>query len=160
MKELKITTSFIAYDDMGELPEEVFSLMNLAVNSREKAYAPYSKFKVGAAILMGNGEVVLGNNQENACYPSGLCAERVAIYHAGAVYPNVTIKTLAITVASTNYKIENPAPPCGACRQAIAEYEVKQKAPIAIYFMGERGKILKSDSVKDLLPFLFDNSFL
>ncbi|NAS32288.1 cytidine deaminase [Flavobacteriaceae bacterium R38] len=160
MKELKLTTSFIVYDGLKELPEEVRYVMDQAILSREKAYAPYSAFKVGTAILLENEEVVVGNNQENACYPSGLCAERVAIYHAGAVYPDVNIKTIAITVASSNYKVEDPAPPCGACRQAIAEYEVKQNTPIAIYFMGETGKIIKSDSVKNLLPFLFDQSFL
>ena len=160
MKEIKITTSFTSYDHLEELPDEVQSLMNQAVISREKAYAPYSEFKVGAAILMENQEMVVGNNQENASYPSGLCAERVAVYHAGAVYPDIKIKTIAITVASNKYKVEEPAPPCGACRQALAEYEIKQKAPITVFFMGEQGKILSSDSVKNLLPFLFDSSFL
>ncbi|NER15002.1 cytidine deaminase [Leptobacterium flavescens] len=160
MKELKITTSFTVYEQLEELPEEILSLMQKAVESRQKAYAPYSEFRVGAALLLDNGEVVLGNNQENACYPSGLCAERVAIYHAGAIYPDARITAIAITASSDNYEVKDPAPPCGACRQSIAEYEIKQKQPIPIYFMGKSGKILKSDSVKNLLPLTFDSSFL
>ncbi len=134
--------------------------MNKAHEAREKAYAPYSSFKVGAALELESGEIILGNNQENAAYPSGLCAERVAVFHAGATHPNAIIKNMAITAKSLNNKVTSPVAPCGACRQVLAEYEVKQKEPLAIYFMGETGKIIKANSIKDLLPLLFDNSQL
>ena len=110
--------------------------------------------------MLDNGEVVIGNNQENASYPSGLCAERTAIYYAGAKYPNAKILKMALTAGSKSQTTTIPIPPCGACRQAIAEYEVKQDSPIEIYFMGETGKIVKSESLANLLPLGFDRSFL
>ena len=134
--------------------------MNKAQKAREDAYAPYSRFRVGAALALQSGEIIIGNNQENAAFPSGLCAERVAIFHAGATNPNATIKTMAITARSLQHKVTEPIPPCGACRQAIAEYEIKQESPIAIYFMGETGKVAKAASIADLLPLLFDKSYL
>jgi len=134
--------------------------MKQAAKARKKAYAPYSKFSVGVAIQLENGEVVTGNNQENASYPSGLCAERTAIYYAGAQFPNVKILKLVITAGSQNKITTSPIPPCGACRQAIAEYEVKQETPIEIYFMGETGKVIKSNSLANLLPLVFDKSVL
>ena len=136
------------------------SLMIQAIEIRKKAYAPYSKFRVGAAILLDNGKIVLGSNQENAAYPSGLCAERVAIFQAGAIYPDAKIVKMAITAASDTNPTIAPIPPCGACRQSIAEYEFKQETPIEIYFMGEIGEVYKSDSMKNLLPFMFDKNFL
>ncbi|WP_340066149.1 cytidine deaminase [Ascidiimonas aurantiaca] len=160
MKPLHITTSFAVYEDMLSLPPEIQSLMDEAVLARKRAYAPYSKFNVGAAILLENGEVVTGNNQENASYPSGLCAERVAVYYAGARFPRVSIKAIAVTAASETYEVKNPAPPCGACRQSLLEYEVKQKADIPVYFMGAAGTVIYSASVRNLLPLSFDNSFL
>ena len=134
--------------------------MEKAIEARKNAYAPYSKFSVGAAILLDNDEVVTGNNQENASYPSGLCAERTAIYYAGAQYPDAKILKMALTAGSRINQTITPIPPCGACRQAIAEYEVKQESPIEIYFMGETGKVVKSNSLANLLPLGFDRSFL
>lgn len=160
MKEIKIESTFTVFDNINELPQEVSFLMEKAMGAREKAYAPYSKFSVGAAILLDNDEIVMGNNQENASYPSGLCAERTAIYYAGAHYPNAKIVRMAITAGSQTRQTLEPVPPCGACRQAIAEYEVKQDAPIEIYFMGETGKVIKSNSLADLLPLGFDKSVL
>ena len=160
MKEIKIESTLYAYDSLTELPEDIQSLMKEAVEARDKAYAPYSKFNVGAALLLDNGKVVTGSNQENASYPSGLCAERTAIYYAGAKYPEAQIVKMAITAASQNKKTTEPIPPCGACRQAIAEYEVKQNNPIVIYFMGETGKVVKSNSLANLLPFVFDKTSL
>ncbi|NQW36977.1 MAG: cytidine deaminase [Flavobacteriales bacterium] len=160
MKSVNITATFTIYDGIGELPEPAQNLMEQAVLARENAYAPYSNFSVGAAILLDNDKIILGNNQENAAYPSGLCAERVAIYSAAANFPNVGIKALAITATSKTKDLDTPVAPCGSCRQAIAEYEVKQKAPIPIYFMGKIGKVAKSDSLKDLLPLAFDKTFL
>ncbi|WP_430411925.1 cytidine deaminase [Kordia sp.] len=160
MQEIKITTTLTCYDHIEELPQSVQELMESAVEARKKAYAPYSKFRVGVALLLENGKVILGNNQENAAYPSGLCAERVAIFHAGAEYPGITIKQIAITATSDNHINKTPIPPCGSCRQSIAEYEMRQESPIEIYFMGGEGKIMKSNSLKDLLPLVFDKSYL
>jgi len=160
MKEINITTSFTIFDSLKELPEEIQDLMNQAVEIRKKAYAPYSNFRVGAALLLDNGKIVLGSNQENAAYPSGLCAERVAIFHAGSIYPEAKITKMAITAASDTNQTTAPIPPCGSCRQSIAEYEIKQDTPIEIYFMGEIGEIYKSSSLKNLLPLMFDKKFL
>ena len=160
MKEVKVESTFYVYDDLKEIPLNVQQLMQKASEARDNAYAPYSKFHVGAAILLENGEIISGNNQENASYPSGLCAERTAIYYAGARYPKAKILTMVIIAGSTKNVTSKPIPPCGACRQAIAEYEVKQETPIEIYFMGEIGKVVKSNSLANLLPLLFDKSVL
>ncbi|WP_178984350.1 cytidine deaminase [Winogradskyella helgolandensis] len=160
MKEVKIETTLQVYDDINELPKAIQNLMNTAIEARENAYAPYSKFNVGAAILLDNSIVVIGSNQENACYPSGLCAERTAIYYAGAKYPKAKILKMAITASSQNQVTDKPIPPCGACRQSIAEYEIKQDQPIEIYFMGAQGKVVKSNSLANLLPLLFESSVL
>ena len=160
MKKIEIKTSFTVYQSLDELPQEIQSLMQQAVEVRKNAYAPYSKFKVGTALLLDNGKVVLGSNQENAAYPSGLCAERVAIFQSGAIYPDAKIIKMAITAASDTNQTLAPIPPCGSCRQSIYEYEFKQNTPIAIYFMGVSGEIYKSDSIKNLLPLSFDKNFL
>lgn len=160
MKEISITSSFSIYDSTNELSEDVQNLMKQAVEIRKKAYAPYSQFRVGAALLLDNGKIILGSNQENAAYPSGLCAERVAIFHAGSVYPDAKILKIVITAASDTNQTKAPIPPCGSCRQSIAEYEIKQDTPIEIYFMGEIGEVYKSVSLKNLLPFMFDKKFL
>ncbi|WP_025743225.1 cytidine deaminase [Aquimarina pacifica] len=160
MKEVEIKSILEVYDDFDELPGDIQDLMKKSMEIRDKAYAPYSDFFVGAALLLENKEIVLGNNQENACYPSGLCAERTALYYAGANFPDVPIIRMALSAKSLKYQLLTPTPPCGACRQAIAEYEVKQKKPIEIYFMGETGKVVKSCSLSNILPLIFDNSYL
>lgn len=160
MKEVKLETTLLVYSDIAELPTDIQDLMNVAITARDTAYAPYSRFNVGAAILLDNGEVVSGSNQENASYPSGLCAERTAIYYAGAKYPNARILKMALSASSLNQVTDTPIPPCGACRQAIAEYEIKQEQPIEIYFMGAKGKVAKSNSLANLLPVGFDRSYL
>ena len=160
MKEITINTQLYVFESIQELPNDVYKLMQEAISVRKNAYAPYSKFNVGAAILLDNGEISVGSNQENAAYPSGLCAERVAIFHAGAVYPQAKIVKIAITAGSTTSITTKPIPPCGACRQSIFEYEFRQEVPIEIYFMGETGEIYKSDSIQNLLPLSFDKSLL
>ncbi len=160
MKKITISTEFNVFESIEQLPEEIKILMEEAIAIRKKAYAPYLKFRVGAAILLDNGKTVLGSNQENAAYPSGLCAERVAIFQAGAIYPNAKILKLAISATSDAKPVTAPIPPCGSCRQSIAEYEFKQNTPIEIYFMGESGEIYKSDSLTNLLPLVFDKNFL
>lgn len=160
MKEININTKFLVFDNVADLPTDVQDLMRQAVEIRKKAYAPYSKFSVGAAILLDNGKVVLGSNQENAAYPSGLCAERVAIFQAGAIYPDANILKIAISATSEQNPVTSPIPPCGSCRQSIAEYEMRQENDIEIYFMGEVGDIYLSESLKNILPFVFDKKYL
>jgi cytidine deaminase len=160
MKQIDITSTFTVYDSVSELPAAIAGLMDQAVAIRKKAYAPYSRFRVGAALLLDNGKIVLGSNQESAAYPSGLCAERVAIFQAGAIYPDVKILKIVISATSDTNPTSAPTPPCGACRQSISEYEFKQDYPIEIYFSGETGAVYKSDSLKNLLPFTFDKNFL
>lgn len=160
MEQKKITTTFDVYQDLDSLPTEVRFLMQKAIGARENAYAPYSKFKVGAAVALENGAFVIGSNQENAAYPTGLCAERVAIFSAGANYPGVSIVQIAITAAAPNYELDQPVTSCGACRQALLEYENKQQTPIEVYFMGATGTIIKTDAISKLLPLNFNSSFL
>lgn len=160
MKEVKIESTLYVFESLDDTPKDIQKLMQAAIEVRDKAYAPYSRFHVGAALLLDNGAVISGSNQENASYPSGLCAERTAIFYAGAQYPKAKVLKMAITAASQNQKTNNPIPPCGACRQSIAEYEFKQEQPIEIYFMGETGSVMKSSSLSNLLPFSFDASNL
>ncbi len=160
MKKISITSQFTVYDSLEELPIETLNLFEQAIATRKKAYAPYSKFRVGAAILLDNGKIILGSNQENAAYPSGLCAERVAIFQASTLYPEAKILKLVISAASDTHTTTSPIPPCGACRQSIAEYEIKQKSPIQIFFAGETGEVYKSDTIKNLLPLLFNKNLL
>ena len=160
MKKIEIATSAILFSDVSELSLEDKLLMGKAVEARKKAYAPYSKFNVGAALLLENNEIVLGNNQENAAYPSGMCAERVAIWKAGSEFPGVKILKLAITASSSIKKVDKPVGPCGACRQSLSEYEIKQQQSFEVLFMGEVGEIVKTQSLLSLLPFSFDSSYL
>ena len=160
MEEVKLETILKVYEDISELPDDIQQLMQSAIEARDNAYAPYSKFNVGAALLLENGEVIIGSNQENASYPSGLCAERTAVYYAGAKYPKSKILKMAISASSQNQVTDKPIPPCGACRQAIAEYEIKQDSPIEIFFVGAKGKVIQSESLANLLPLLFENSVL
>ncbi len=155
-----ISCQIEAYESENTLQPEDKSLMEAAVNARSGSYAPYSKFNVGAALLLEDGTVVKGSNQENASYPSGLCAERVAIFAAGANYPTKKIVAIAISVASKLHLVDRPAAPCGNCRQAILEYEVKQETPISILMQGAQGAVYKSESLVNLLPLSFDGSFL
>jgi cytidine deaminase len=160
MKEINITSTFTVYDSVLELPNDILLLMEQAIKIRKKAYAPYSHFRVGVAIELDNDKIVLGSNQENAAYPSGLCAERVALFSAGALYPEAKIIKMTISATADHNPTLTPIPPCGACRQSISEYEIKQEQPIEIYFMGESGNVYKSDSLKNLLPLLFDKKLL
>ncbi|MFC5047327.1 cytidine deaminase [Aquimarina hainanensis] len=160
MKEIKHTTEAYIYKNIDMLPQEDQVLMNNAIEAKNKAYAPYSKFSVGAALLLENGQIILGNNQENAAYPSGMCAERVAIWKAGSDFPGVTIKKLAIVASSSTYVVNKPISPCGACRQTLSEYEINQNSAIEILFMGAVGEVYKVDSIISLLPFSFDSSFV
>ena len=157
MRKIEVSTSATIYTDISELSKEDNLLMHKAIEARKKAYAPYSKFHVGAALLLDNGETVLGNNQESASYPSGMCAERVAIWKAGSMYPEMKI---AITASSTITNVNKPIGPCGACRQTLSEYEINQKTPFQVIFMGEVGEVVVTESLLSLLPFSFDSTYL
>lgn len=159
--ELKsITIPIQVYRDESELSEADRILLARAVQQLEKAYAPYSRFKVGVALLLSNGEIVTGNNVENAAYPMCLCAEQAAIGAASARFPEVPILSLAVTVKHENKEIEEPAGPCGACRQVISEAEDRHGRDVNILMRGSSGPIFKVKSAKDLLPISFSGAFL
>jgi len=160
MKEINTGTSAFIFQDIDELSTIDKNLMEAAIQAAKNAYAPYSGFSVGAALLMDDNSIIIGNNQENAAYPSGMCAERVAIWKAGSSYPNKKVKKIAITAVSSNKKLDKPVGPCGACRQTLLEYEVNQKGAMEIFFMGEIGNVIKANSIASLLPFSFDSSYL
>ncbi|MEG1498324.1 MAG: cytidine deaminase [Bacteroidales bacterium] len=156
----QISISYDEFSSLEELSSKDRELLEKATQSAQNAYAPYSKFCVGAALRLSNGLIILGNNQENAAFPSGLCAERVAVFSAGANYPNMPIETLAITAHSTLTPVDHPIAPCGACRQSLIEYEHKYKQKIRIILRGHTGKIAIFDGIESLLPFQFGSDEL
>ncbi len=143
------------FDSINELSEGDQKLLNEAAKACEKAYAPYSEYNVGAALLLDNGKIITGNNQENVAYPSGLCAERVAMFYASSQYPDAKILTIAITARSHNFTISQPVTPCGSCRQVMAEYENRQQQAVRVILSGETGKIQLINNVDTLLPLAF-----
>ena len=144
---------FTAASQMDPADQE---LVAAAIEAQKGSYSPYSHFQVGAALRLANGIIVKGANQENAAYPSGICAERAAMFWAGANYPDVPMDTLAIAGADKGVLCDNPASPCGACRQVMAEYQKKHGVPMKIILVGAR-HISKFACVDDLLPFIFDS---
>ena len=160
MRREQFICPYEVYDSMEELPIQDAELMRKAHEAARHAYAPYSKFNVGAAVRMSNGAVVLGNNIENAAYPSGLCAERVAMFGAMAQYPGVAIEALAITAWSAMNAINEPVAPCGACRQVMVEVEQMSKRPLRVLCQGDTGSIMVFDGVETLMPFIFLDKFL
>lgn len=151
----QVVISFKELNGVDELSASDQELMQKAVRAAKDAYAPYSQFRVGAALLMENGEIITGNNQENAAYPLGLCAERVAFFSAGSHYPGMRIVACAITAQSDRFVIKQPVTPCGACRQAMSEYEENQQTPIRVLMMGAEGKVWEMNGVRSLLPLGF-----
>ena len=160
MEFKRITSEIKVYDTVQDLPKPALELMRAATGIKTDAYSPYSDFQVGAALRLANGEIIKGNNQENSSYPAGLCAERVALFYASANFPEHSVDMMALTASPINAPNDQPVPPCGSCRQVIAEYEYKFNKPMEILFMGDRGKVLAVDSIKALLPLAFDRSFL
>lgn len=158
--KLVISTEIEVYASVKDLTKKDAQLILEAKKMVKLAYAPYSNFQVGAALLLENDQIITGNNQENAAYPSGLCAERVAIFSASAHYPKQAIKTIAISVKSKNTVVNQPLSPCGACRQVIAEYENKFKKPIRIIMTGEKGAVYIAQSIESLLPLMFSKKYL
>jgi len=138
---------------LRELPDDERLWIDTAVISSKQAYAPYSEFNVGAAVVLVTGQIVTGNNQENAAYPSGMCAERVALFYAGARYPDIPVKAIVV-VATKNQIVQQYISPCGACRQVLLETEKRYRQPIRILLYG--GDVVYSiDSAELLLPLSF-----
>lgn len=150
-----ITVAYTEVSDTSQLAEGDRDLLREAWEASESAYAPYSKFNVGAAVRLANDLTLRGNNQENGAYPSGICAERVAVFSASAMYPGVPIKSLAVVAKTDVFKLTNPVTPCGACRQVISEYEMLSGEPIRILLQGNSGKIWILDGIANLLPLMF-----
>lgn len=152
MKEIRLETNIKVYA-WDELTKEDTVLVNAAKDATQQAYAPYSTFCVGVAVLLENGEIVTGSNQENAAYPSGLCAERVALFHANHQYPHVPIVSLAIAAKTGDSFVETISP-CGACRQVLLEAEQRYGKPMKILLYGSREVVVASSAVS-LLPLCF-----
>ncbi|HIE73015.1 MAG TPA: cytidine deaminase, partial [Flavobacteriales bacterium] len=146
MKEEKIELTFTRAK-LEELSQSEQDLIANTQHAFSNAYAPYSGFLVGASVLLENGEIINGSNQENAAYPSGLCAERVALFYAGAKYPEVAIKTIAISAKSKTFEIDDVVSPCGACRQVMAEYQQKQGQDIRLLLHSPNDEVLIANSV-------------
>ena len=160
MKEITISTKIKVYESAEELPAEYQRLLESARAARNHAYAPYSNFRVGAAVLLENGTILQGANLENAAYSMCICAERTALGNAAMHYPQSVVKAIAVTVKSKRKTIAQPASPCGACRQVISEAEDRQKKDIATILQGAEGEIYVLDSGKALLPIGFHGGFL
>jgi len=149
------TVAYSEFSGITNLDEPDRNLLNKAWEASESAYAPYSRFNVGAALALENGMVFKGNNQENGAYPSGICAERVAVFAASASCPGVPIKSIAVVARTEVFDLANPVTPCGACRQVISEYETLSGQPIRIILQGSSDKIWIFDGIENLLPFMF-----
>ena len=153
-KEIKI--AYIEYESLDQLDPQDRELAEAAIEATKGSYAPYSGFNVGAAVRLDTGEIVKGANQENAAYPSGLCAERTALFYASASRPDKAMTALAIAASQNGKLCSTPATPCGACRQVMAQYQTKSGKPMSILLVGAE-KIWKFSKVDDLLPLIFDS---
>ena len=153
-KEIKIT--YAEYDSLDQLDPKDFELAQAAIEATSLSYAPYSNFNVGAAVMFEDGVIIKGANQENAAYPSGMCAERTALFYASASRPDKAMTAIAITAGQNGKLCEMPATPCGACRQVMAQYQEKSGRPMEILLIGSK-KIWKFSKVDDLLPLIFDS---
>ena len=153
-KEIKI--AYAEYDSIGQLDANDRKLAEAAIDAISQSYAPYSRFNVGAAVMLEDGEIIKGSNQENAAYPSGLCAERTALFYASASHPDKAMTALAIAAGQNGVLCSTPATPCGACRQVMAQYQSKSGKPMAVILIGA-DKVWKFEKVDDLLPLIFDS---
>lgn len=156
MKKRTITSTIEEYDSQEELNAEDRALLSAAQSAGKNAYAPYSAFYVGAALRLANGVIVTGNNQENVAYPSGLCAERVAVFAANANHPNEAVASIAVSCRSDKFEVKQPLSPCGACRQVIAETEKRYGKSIRIILGSEKGSVYIAESILALLPLAFE----
>lgn len=155
-KSKSLSFSYTEYGSIEELPEKYRQIALQAIEATKLSYSPYSEFAVGAALLLSNNEVVLGSNQENGAYPSGICAERVALFYAGTAYPNVPVDAIAIAASYKGVAVAEPIAPCGACRQVMIETQNKGKSPYKVIMIGAK-KTVVVDNVSFLLPFTFSD---
>lgn len=146
---------YTVYENAGELNPEDAALLTLAREATATSYAPYSRYHVGAAVKLANGTLFKGSNQENISFPAGLCAERVAIFAAMASFPEETVEVVAISATADDFEVDEPVPPCGICRQAMLEYEMKSGKTIRLILGGEKGKVFVIEGVRQLLPLAF-----
>lgn len=153
-KEIRI--AYNEYESLDQLDQRDRELAEAAIEATQGSYAPYSNFNVGAAVRMDNGEIIKGSNQENAAYPSGICAERTAMFYASAAYPQAAMTSIAISASQDGHLCDNPATPCGACRQVMAQYQNKGGKPMEVLLVGSK-KIWKFGKVDDILPLIFDS---
>jgi cytidine deaminase len=160
MNERKFEFNYRVYESIDELPEEHQWLLNEAREVTSNAYAPYSKFQVGAVARMANGEIVAGSNQENASFPVGLCAERVLLASASSLFPKIPIDTIAISYKSEHQKSDHPISPCGICRQSLQEFEGRVNHPVQLILGGMSGPVYVIDSATRLLPLAFTSEEL
>ncbi len=156
MTERQIQISYQEYKSIDELNPEDRELAAEAIKAMQGAYAPYSHFHVGAAVRMSNGQIVRGANQENAAFPSGLCAERTAMFAAGARYPDKDMQSIALAGGVMGRLGSQPATPCGACRQVMAQYQAKSGKPMSVIMISAE-KVWKFEKVDDILPLIFDS---
>jgi cytidine deaminase len=154
MKQRAFTVRVAEYDRLEELADQQSRLVKMAMDAAGNAYAPYSGYQVGAAVLLANGEIITGNNQENAAYPSGLCAERVAIFYAGSRYPGIAVTAIAIAAMEEGVFQEYPVSPCGGCRQVLVEKEAQGNTPMEVILYGA-GMVRVLRNATDLLPLPF-----
>ena len=160
MQQKKQDFTYTVYTSANELPERYAWLLNEAREVTDQAYAPYSRFQVGAVALLTNGEVVAGSNQENASFPVGLCAERVLLSAATSLYPNVAIEAIAISYFNNNGESNRPISPCGICRQSLQEFEQRRKHSIKLILGGMEGEVIVIESAGSLLPLSFTSENL
>lgn len=160
MKQHIYEFAYEVYEDSAQLPATDAKLLQLAREITGKAYAPYSKFYVGAAALLANGEILLGTNQENASYPVGICAERVLLGTAATLHPDVAVTAMAVSFNTAKEKSDHPISPCGMCRQSLLEYETRFKHPIRLIMGGMEGPVHVVGAAKQLLPFAFTSEEL
>ena len=153
-KEIKI--AFMEYDSIDQMDNSDQQVARAAVEAMKLSYAPYSEFHVGAAVMFDDGEIVKGSNQENAAYPSGICAERTAMFYANSSRPDGVMKSIAVAGGLRGELADNPATPCGACRQVMAQYQLKGGKPMAVILVGA-SRIWKFEKVDDILPLIFDS---
>jgi cytidine deaminase len=156
----KFEFDYEEFDTKQEMQSEDLALLNAAYEAVETAFAPYSKFKVGAAARLSNGQIVMGSNQESASYPVGICAERTLLNSIGSQHPKETITAMAISYIPNGVASDHPLSPCGMCRQSLLDYEVRYKAPIKLILAGKTGKIMIIPSADYILPFGFTGSIL
>lgn len=159
-KTIKFSVEFEEFESPNKLNSVDRELLVKAREARLLAYAPYSDFFVGAALRLDDGTIITGNNQENAAYPSGICAERTALFYAASQHPQKKILALAISCNSKSVEVNKALSPCGGCRQVISEYESKQGSPIRIIMAGESGSVMACNGIDHLLPLRFKGEFV